>query len=206
MGTRPEFTASRTDASAASVTGDISRTSAPASSARTATSPGGKPFATPPISSASVITSPWKWSWSRSTPVSTRSESVAGMSGFGSSAGTARWPVMIASTPALMAALKGTNSTAFSRSSPAVTSGSCRCESTEVSPCPGKCFAVAMAPFSSTPRTNCATYSATCFGSSPNERILMMGLSGLLFTSATGANTQCTPMARASMAVMRPIA
>ncbi len=33
----------------------------------------------------------------------------------------------------------------------------------------------------------------------------MIGLSGLLLTSATGANARCTPTARPSSAVMRPI-
>ena len=32
----------------------------------------------------------------------------------------------------------------------------------------------------------------------------MMGLAGFEFTSATGKKFQCTPMARASRAVMRP--
>ena len=32
----------------------------------------------------------------------------------------------------------------------------------------------------------------------------MTGFSGLLLTSATGASTQCTPSARASMAAARP--
>ena len=41
-------------------------------------------------------------------------------------------------------------------------------------------------------------------GFSPNERMLMIGLSGLLLTSATGANNQLTPMARASRAVSAP--
>ncbi len=34
----------------------------------------------------------------------------------------------------------------------------------------------------------------------------MIGFAGLLFTSATGANARCTPTARPSSAVMRPIA
>ena len=42
------------------------------------------------------------------------------------------------------------------------------------------------------------------FGSSPNERTLMMGLSGLSFTSASGANIQWMPAARASRAVYLP--
>ena len=45
--------------------------------------------------------------------------------------------------------------------------------------------------------------SLTCLGSSPNERVLMMGFSGLELTSASGNQFHCTPMARASCAVMR---
>ena len=42
-------------------------------------------------------------------------------------------------------------------------------------------------------------------GSSPYERMLMTGLAGLLFTSATGANAQCMPSARPSRAVTSPV-
>ena len=42
-------------------------------------------------------------------------------------------------------------------------------------------------------------------GSSPNDRVLMIGLAGLLFTSATGAKARWMPTARPSSAVMRPI-
>ena len=42
------------------------------------------------------------------------------------------------------------------------------------------------------------------WGSSPKERMLMMGLSGLLLTSASGAKIQCTPAARASSAIILP--
>ena len=45
---------------------------------------------------------------------------------------------------------------------------------------------------------------ATSRGSSPKERVLMIGFAGLLFTSRTGANTQWIPTARASTAVTRP--
>jgi hypothetical protein len=51
---------------------------------------------------------------------------------------------------------------------------------------------------------NAFTIAATVFGSSPKDRVLMIGFSGLLLTSATGKNTQCTPSARASRAVTTP--
>ena len=83
-------------------------------------------------------------------------------------------------------------------------SGSPRCESTSVSPCPGKCLRVATTPPACRPRTQAEARRATTAGSSPNERVLMTGLRGLLLTSATGAKLTCTPRARASTAVMRP--
>ena len=79
-----------------------------------------------------------------------------------------------------------------------------RCESVPVSPCPGKCFAAVNMPCSFDPLINAATRLPTCTGSSPKERVLMMGLSGLLFTSATGNRFHCTPMARDSSAVIAP--
>jgi hypothetical protein len=47
------------------------------------------------------------------------------------------------------------------------------------------------------------TITPTFAGSSPNERMLITGLRGLLFTSATGAKLTCTPSARDSTPVMR---
>ena len=69
----------------------------------------------------------------------------------------------------------------------APTIGRPTCESTSVSPCPGKCFAVATSPPSCVPRTNAADSRATRSGSSPNERVLITGFDGLLLTSTTGA-------------------
>ena len=54
------------------------------------------------------------------------------------------------------------------------------------------------------PRANALASAPTRAGSSPNERMLMTGLRGLLLTSATGAKLMCTPSARPSTAVMRP--
>ena len=64
-----------------------------------------------------------------------------------------------------------------------------------VSPCPGKCFSVATTPPACRPSTAARTIAPTRPGSSPNERMLITGLRGLLFTSATGAKFTCTPMA-----------
>ena len=61
--------------------------------------------------------------------------------------------VMIDRTPASIAARNGT-SARWSRSS---TDGSARCESTDVSPWPGKCFAHAATPALCSPRTNAET-------------------------------------------------
>src|SRR3989442_361866 len=76
------------------------------------------------------------------------------------------------------------------------------CESTDGSPFPGKCLAVTRSPFARAPRMNAATKAPTPSGSSPNDRSLMTGLVGLLFTSATGASAHWTPIALASCAVM----
>jgi hypothetical protein len=63
---------------------------------------------------------------------------------------------------------------------------------------------VAMAPASCVPFTNAADSSATRFGSSPNERVLMTGLDGLLLTSTTGAKLTLMPLAFPSSAMARP--
>src|SRR5438445_6552164 len=60
------------------------------------------------------------------------------------------------------------------------------CESICVSPWPGKCLSVASMPWSWRPRTYSCTRRDTARGSSPKERMLMIGFSGLLFTSASG--------------------
>ena len=130
---------------------------------------------------------------------------VPGRSWPGSIPGSAMWADITTFTPAAIALRKGTSSTESSRDQVEGITGSDRWESVPVSPCPGKCFAVASTPLSCSPRTSAATIRPTAAGSSPNERVLMMGLSGLLLTSATGANARWMPTARASSAVMRPI-
>ncbi len=136
--------------------------------------------------------------------MSTLAERVAGTPASPVIPGTATWAVMMESTPAAMALRKGTNSSARSRWASAPITGRPRWESTAVSPCPGKCFAVVSTPPSRAPRMKAAPRRATVSGSSPNDRMLMTGFSGLLLTSTTGAKIQCTPRARASRAVTRP--
>ena len=116
----------------------------------------------------------------------------------------ATWDVMTAPAPAARPARNGGSSTRSRRARGCAMSGSPRCESTSVSPCPGKCLRVATTPPACRPRTQAEASRDTTAGSSPNERVLMTGLRGLLLTSATGAKLTCTPRARASTAVMRP--
>src|ERR1035438_5825941 len=75
------------------------------------------------------------------------------------------------------------------RSRPAVMVARLRCVSTAVSPWPGKCFAVVSTKLRLSewaPSMKALTCAATSCGFSPKERMLMIGLSGLLLTSATG--------------------
>ena len=46
--------------------------------------------------------------------------------------------------------------------------------------------------------------AATDSGVSPNERVLITGFAGLLFTSSTGEKSMVMPIARPSSAVARP--
>ena len=55
-----------------------------------------------------------------------------------------------------------------------------------VSPWPGKCFSVVSIPPSCEPRMYAVTIEPTSAGSSPKERVLMIGFSGLICTSAMG--------------------
>ncbi len=123
---------------------------------------------------------PRRRSWSISRLI------VAGVSPL---ARTTMCAVMIERAPASIAARKGVSAP----SSSDVDDRNARCESTEVSPCPGKCFAHAATPALWRPRTNAATCLATSAGSSPNERIPITGFCGFVLTSATGAKSRLTP-------------
>ena len=101
---------------------------------------------------------------------------------------------MIERTPAAIAARKGSSARGSSES----TSGSARCESTDVSPWPGKCFAQAATPARWRPRTKAATCRETSSASEPNERMPMTGFCGFVLTSATGAKSRLTPASASS--------
>ena len=156
----------------------------------------------PPMSSASVTTSPVNPSSPRSRSVTIRRLTVAGCAA--SSAGTSRWPGITARTPAAIAARNGTSSRSRRTSAVAATVGSARCESTAVAPCPGKCLAHAATPASCSPDVNAATCRATSAGSAPNDRTPMTGLSGSLLTSAHGARSRSIPEASSTVPSARP--
>ncbi len=77
--------------------------------------------------------------------------SVAGSSA--SSAGTTMWALMTACAPPAIAAWKGASSRARRVAVSAPMRGSARCESTLVSPWPGKCLTQAMTPADWSPST-----------------------------------------------------
>ena len=115
------------------------------------------------ISSASVITIPSKPSSQRSRSWRITRLVVAGTS---SSAGTRMCAVMIEAAPASIAARNGGSAFATNASRSSWTTGSSRCESASVSPCPGKCFAHAATPWPWRPRTK----AATCLADEPGIR------------------------------------
>ena len=123
----------------------------------------------------------------------------------GSRAGAEMCPVITQSTPASTRLRKGSSSTAFKRSRAPSTVATSRWLSVAVSPCPGKCLAVVSRPPERAPTTKARAMRATSAGSSPYERMLITGLSGLLLTSATGAKAQWMPRARPSRAVTSPV-
>ncbi len=149
----------------------------------------------PAMSRASLTTTPSKPSSSRSTPITLR-ENVAGRCG--SIDETTMWEVMTDATPASTAARKGASSRSWSTSRVTSTRGSPWCESTTVSPWPGKCFAQAATPVDCRPSTQAAVWRATRAGSSPKLRTPMTGLSGEELTSTSGARSSPMPSAVSS--------
>ena len=202
-GMRPDSTAATTASTVTPMAAGASSTSDPASSASTAASPAPYPSVIAAMRSASVKRMPPNPISPRRSSVMNSGDMVAGRLS-PSTPGTATCAVITASTPASTAMRKGRSSTRSRRSRSAAITGSSMCESVRVSPCPGKCLAVVRAPPARAPRMKAAPSRPTASGSSPKERVLITGLSGLLFTSSTGAKSQCTPTARASAAVTRP--
>ncbi len=131
--------------------------------------------------------------------------SVAGVLSI-ATAGSAMCALITAAAPAAIALRNGASSSVSRRARVAVTTGSARWESVSVSPWPGKCLMVAATPAPCSPSTNAAPRRETAPGSSPNERTLITGFAGLLFTSIAGANATWMPIARDSRPMMRPAA
>ena len=110
--------------------------------------------------------------------------------------------LMIAGTPAAIAARNGGSSNRSSVARSASILGRPVCESVVVEPCPGKCFAQQKKPAAAYACTAALTSDDTRAGSLENERLLMIGFVGSSLTSATGAKFQLTPSARSSEALM----
>jgi hypothetical protein len=104
------------------------------------------PF-TPSMCSASVTTSPPKPSSPRAAPSgSAPTASPAAAPASGSSAGTARCAVMTPSTPAVDRRPERRQLHVVQTRRSTCRTGSARCESVSVSPCPGKCFTTVSRP------------------------------------------------------------
>ena len=155
------------------------------------------------MSSASLTSNPSKPRRSRSRD-STFRLSVAGA--VGSTADTRRCEVITAAVPASTAAANGSSSLATSTESSTSRTGRLRWLSCAVSPWPGKCLTHAATPVSWSPSSQAATCTATFAGSAPKLRTPITGLSGLLFTSATGPRSRSIPTAASSAPIARPVA
>ena len=95
---------------------------------------------------ASVTISPLKPSFFISKPSTISGERVAGMFGVLSTAGNEICATITDFTPFSIALLKGTSSTLSILFISLFITGKSLCVSISVSPCPGKCFAVAITP------------------------------------------------------------
>lgn len=122
-----------------------------------------------------------------------RRERVAGWTG--SRAGTRMCALITARVPASMAARNGTSSRDSRTGSSASMRGIAWCESTAVSPCPGKCLVQAATPADCSPETYAAVCRATSEVSAPKDRTPITGLSTLELMSADGAQLRFTPQA-----------
>lgn len=113
-------------------------------------------------------------------------------------------PTITIGQPASIAFLNGTYSHDASSCAVSWVTAAPVCESSLVSPCPGKCLAQGSTPASSIALTWAATISPTSWGSLPKERGPITGLLGLVSTSATGAKSTLKPMSARYPAMAAP--
>ena len=201
-GSEPSLSAARSPSYACLTFGVIRMRSLPALSARTAASPGDHFFAGA-MFIPSVITTPWKPSWPRSTSVSSLRENVAGVPG--STALTSRWADITAMAPAPIPARNGGNARRSRSTRDCLITGSSVCESSALRPCPGKCLTAAPTPSACRPRTAPATWGDAVAGSAPKDREPITVLR-VTSTSATGAKSRLMPIAASSAPAARQAA
>ena len=149
--------------------------------------PSGKYFFTPCISSASVKVNPWYPIVLRIRPVTFFGEIEVALLAVLSMAGIYKCAIITLPIPALNISRNGYNSNESNCAIVLLITGKSRCESTDTSPCPGKCLAQAMIPASCRPCMYLMPNKATLYLSSPKLRSLITGLLGLLLISTTGA-------------------
>ena len=149
----------------------------------------------------SLRISPSKPSVSRKRPCRIARDIVAGTPP-GSMLGKRMWLLIMAGTPAPIAARNGISSHDSSCASVFSMRGRPMCESTAVSPWPGKCLPQQRIPPFRYPSTAFAPKSAARFGSSPKLRTPITGFMGLEFTSRSGARLKFTPTPRSCRAVI----
>ena len=180
-----------------------SSTSFPANSAFTSASPGGVLSVTPFIFMASVKQMPRnpKVPFRRlSTMIGEREAGTPVLS----KAGTFRCEFMMAGTSASIKARYGYSSMESSLLRECEMVGNALCESVSVSPCPGKCLATGNTPPAMEPFMKRMAFCDTSSGSSPNERMPITGLAGLLLMSTTGAKLTWTPSSWQWRAMVSP--
>ena len=98
----------------------------------------------------------------------------------------------------------GASSSLSSESLDLSTIGRSKCESTCVSPCPGKCLTQHATRSLRAPRSHAAPRRATSSAFAEKLRSAITGLSGLLLTSSTGAKFQLKPVLRMPRATAAP--
>ena len=153
------------------------------------------------MSRASLTTTPEKPSSPRSRSCSRTRLIVAGW--LLSSCGSRMWDVMITRHPAIDCCGEWQQLALPQLGEERLTTSSETCESCAVSPCPGKCLALAATPVDCRPATQARPCRATISASLPKLRTPITGLSERELTSTQGAKLTVQP-AHAATSRSRP--